>query len=141
MGSLYIAKMSSHEGVQSPRHQTAGHVSSMNLDGTSDSPQGSKSGSRRGSEAGGSPRKASGSTKPTPFKASEGLDPARDYNKPELTPAEIIGKRVDLPIDAYRTVSHLKCWSIIFFLCGIHQYFLSYKITSAITCSHHLIWY
>ena len=81
--------MSSHVGSQSPRG----------------SRRGSQSGSRPGSEAGGSPRRSPTTAKPNPFGASLGYDPARDPNKKEMTEAEIIGKRVDLPPDAYHTVS------------------------------------
>lgn len=96
------------------------------MDGASDRPSGSQRGSKGGSsrgsqvgsQAGGSPSKgssggqASGSAKETPFGPSLGYDPARDPDKPKkMTPAEIVGKRVDLPPEAYLTVSFCQNFS------------------------------
>ncbi|KAI8960336.1 Piwi-domain-containing protein [Daldinia sp. FL1419] len=67
-------------------------------------PAGSRPGSHTGSQSGsqaGSPAK--GPTKKHAFPDSLGFDPARD--RPELTPAQLIGKRVDLPADAYKKSS------------------------------------
>ncbi|KAI1757612.1 Piwi domain-containing protein [Xylaria castorea] len=98
------------------RNPTFERVSDMNLDGASDRPRGSaagshrgsvagsQAGSHRGSQAGSPPRPAHGSSAPASGKASGygveplGYDPARD--KP-LRPVDLIGKRVDLPADAY----------------------------------------
>ncbi|RWA07022.1 hypothetical protein EKO27_g8075 [Xylaria grammica] len=101
-----------------PRDQRLERVSGMNLDGASDRPRGSAAGSQRGSvsgshagsrpgsQAGSPPRPsthgsaASASGKSSGFKVEPlGYDPARD--KKPLRPVDIIGKRVDLPADAY----------------------------------------
>ncbi|RYO84000.1 hypothetical protein DL766_001866 [Monosporascus sp. MC13-8B] len=94
--------MSSPQGIRS--------VSGMNLDGASDSPpgsrRGSQSGSRPGSNNGGSPPRRApgqGSGQPNPFGPGIGFDPARDPNKRLMTEADFIGKRVDLPPEAYNT--------------------------------------
>lgn len=77
----------------------------MGFDGTSESPRRSSvSKSRPGSEHGGSPRKASGSASPSPSGPSQGASRGQNEQKP-LTPAEILGKRVDLPAEAYYKVS------------------------------------
>ncbi|KAI1385411.1 Piwi-domain-containing protein [Hypoxylon trugodes] len=62
------------------------------------SPARSRSGSQSGSRSG-SPSRQSG--QPTGFKEGTGKDPAKD--RPKLTPAQVIGKRVDLPADAYKS--------------------------------------
>ncbi|KAJ2982189.1 hypothetical protein NUW58_g6496 [Xylaria curta] len=105
-------------GSQQPRSGAARNpnierVSDMNLDGASDRPRGSVAGSHRGSVAGsqhgsraGSPPRSSGhgppgtaSGKAGGFKAEPlGYDPGRE--KP-LRSVDLIGKRVDLPADAY----------------------------------------
>ncbi|RYP69891.1 hypothetical protein DL771_005834 [Monosporascus sp. 5C6A] len=94
--------MSSPKGIKS--------VSGMNLDGASDSPpgsrRGSQSGSRLGSTSGGSPPRPAGgqrSGQSNPYGPGLGFDPARDPNKPQMTEADFIGKRVDLPPEAYNT--------------------------------------
>ncbi|KAI1101620.1 Piwi-domain-containing protein [Jackrogersella minutella] len=61
-------------------------------------PPGSQSGSKPGSKAG-SPTK--GSANPTEFPEGEGIDPARERRP--LTATELLGKRFDLPADAYKT--------------------------------------
>ncbi|TGJ79671.1 hypothetical protein E0Z10_g9093 [Xylaria hypoxylon] len=81
-----------------PRNPDLERVSGMNLDGASDRPHGSTAGSRPGSQAGSPPRSAA-SRKTGGFGVEPlGYDPARE--KP-LRPADIVGKRVDLPADAY----------------------------------------
>ncbi|KAI0487057.1 Piwi domain-containing protein [Xylaria cf. heliscus] len=107
---------SHHTQSGAPRNPDIDRVSNMNLDGASDRPRasapssyrgsvaGSQVGSRRGSQAGSPTRSAHGSTAATGGKASGykveplGYDPARE--KP-LRPVNLIGKRVDLPADAY----------------------------------------
>ncbi|KAI0448637.1 Piwi domain-containing protein [Xylaria acuta] len=92
-----------------PRNPNLDRVAGMNLDGASDRPRGSaagsrresvagsQAGSRRGSQAGSPPRPASGNA--SGYKVEPlGYDPARE--KP-LRPVDLIGKRVDLPADAY----------------------------------------
>ncbi|KAI3317284.1 Piwi-domain-containing protein [Xylariaceae sp. AK1471] len=99
-----------------PRNSNLDRVVGINLDGASDRPRASTGGSHRGSVSGshagsrpgsqaGSPRSSSqgqpsatggkGGFKATPL----GYDPGRDTQ--ELSPTELIGKRVDLPADAY----------------------------------------
>ncbi|KAI8951243.1 Piwi domain-containing protein [Xylaria longipes] len=110
--------MSGSQSTQSgaPRNPALERVSGMNLDGASDRPRGSiaashhgsvagsQAGSHRGSQAGSPPRPARGSGAPASGKAGSygveplGYDPARE--KP-LRPVDLIGKRVDLPADAY----------------------------------------
>ncbi|KAJ8130082.1 hypothetical protein O1611_g3549 [Lasiodiplodia mahajangana] len=80
-----------HPQPGTPRTPDAEPVSNMNLDGASDRPRGSAAGSHRGPPPGGS----SGYTvKPL------GYDPGRE-EKEELRDVDIIGKRVDLPAEAY----------------------------------------
>ncbi|KAI0121915.1 Piwi-domain-containing protein [Daldinia grandis] len=64
---------------------------------SSATPAGSRPGSRAGSHVG-SPTEGSG--KNSGFPQGPGYDPARD--RPELTPAQLLGKRFDLPADAYK---------------------------------------
>ncbi|KAI0554790.1 Piwi domain-containing protein [Xylaria curta] len=89
-------------------------VSGMNLDGASDRPRGSAAGSHRGSVVGsqaGSRRGSTAGSPPRPAHAPAstsgatvhgtvplGYDPARENR---LRPVDLIGKRVDLPADAY----------------------------------------
>ncbi|KAI1131443.1 Piwi domain-containing protein [Nemania abortiva] len=93
-----------------PRNPDVERVSEMNLDGASDRPRGSAAGSHRGSVPGshagshrgsqaGSPTKAPAGAKTSSFGVQPmGYDPAVE-KKPR--PVDIIGKRVDLPADAY----------------------------------------
>ncbi|KAF2963456.1 hypothetical protein GQX73_g10126 [Xylaria multiplex] len=98
----------------SPRNRELERVSEMNLDGASDRPRGSTAGSQRGSISGshagsraGSPPRPSTRASATAtggrasgYKAEPlGYDPGRD--RPPLRNVDIIGKRVDLPADAY----------------------------------------
>ncbi|KAI1152469.1 Piwi domain-containing protein [Nemania diffusa] len=106
--------MSDSETPQSGalRNPNLDRVAEMNLDGASDRPRGSIAGSHRGSVAGshrgsvsgsqaGSPTKASASGKTSGFNVKPlGHDSARIESKP-LRPVDIVGKRVDLPADAY----------------------------------------
>jgi eukaryotic translation initiation factor 2C len=93
----------------------------MNFDGASDRPGAATGGSHPGSSSGphaesqpdsqaGSPTKSSSQGHPSAaggkggFKAAPlGYDPGRD--RKELTITEVVGKRVDLPADAYLDVS------------------------------------
>ncbi|KAI8626209.1 Piwi domain-containing protein [Xylariaceae sp. FL1651] len=104
-----------------PRNPDVERVSGMSFDGTSDRPRGSTAGSHRGSapgsqagshsasQAGSPPRQSRGapSTASGPTGSSKveplGYDPGRD--KKPLTPADLIGKRVDLPADAYLPIN------------------------------------
>lgn len=109
--------MSDSETPQSGalRNPNLDRVAEMNLDGASDRPRGSIAGSHRGSVAGshrgsvsgsqaGSPTKASASGKTSGFNVKPlGHDSARIESKP-LRPVDIVGKRVDLPADAYLEV-------------------------------------
>ncbi|KAI0439155.1 Piwi domain-containing protein [Xylaria telfairii] len=110
--------MSGPQSTQSGglRNPNIERVASMNLDGASDRPRGSatgshrgsmvssQAGSRRSSQVGSPPRSAHGSTSAPTGKTTVhgvtplGYDPARD--KP-LRPVDFVGKRVDLPADAY----------------------------------------
>ncbi|KAI0530336.1 Piwi domain-containing protein [Xylaria digitata] len=109
--------MSGSENPKSvlPRNRDLERVSEMNLDGASDRPRGSTAGSQRGSISGshagshagsraGSPPRPHGSTTAISGKASGykaeplGYDPARER---PMRKVDIIGKRVDLPADAY----------------------------------------
>lgn len=105
-----------------PRNPTLERVSGMNVDGASDRPHGSAAGSHRGSVSGshvgsrpgsqvGSPPRPSSHRSSTPASGKEkpyggveplGYDPARE-EKP-MRPVDFIGKRVDLPADAYLEV-------------------------------------
>ncbi|KAI1421193.1 Piwi domain-containing protein [Xylaria sp. FL1777] len=112
---------SQYSGSSAPRNPDLLRVSGMNLDGASDRPHGSTGGSQRGSvsgshagshagsragsRAGSPPRQpahgspAASSSRAGGFTAEPlGYDPARE--KP-LRPVDIIGKRIDLPADAY----------------------------------------
>ena len=99
--------MSSRAGSQNSRQDATSQHSAVGFDGTSESPRGShrgsQPGSRTGSVTGGSPSRSS-TTRPNPFPPSLGFDPGRDPDKRELTEAQIIGKNVDLPPEAYYTV-------------------------------------
>lgn len=93
-----------------PRNPTLERVSGMNLDGASDRPRGSAAGSHRGSVSGsrpgsqaGSPPRPSSHRSSTPASGKANVDPARD--KKPLRPVDVVGKRVDLPADAYLEVS------------------------------------
>ncbi|KAI0814058.1 Piwi domain-containing protein [Xylaria sp. FL0064] len=91
-----------------PRNPDLERVAEMSFDGASDQPRstggsqrasvsGSHAGSHAGSRAGSPPRAPSGKT--SGFTAEPlGYDPARER---PLRPVEIVGKRVDLPADAY----------------------------------------
>lgn len=71
------------------------------------SQRGSQPGSQRGSQRGSQPGSpARGSTKPSGFPKGTGVDPARDpaRQRPELSAAQLVGKRVDLPAEAFKTV-------------------------------------
>ncbi|KAI2616817.1 Piwi-domain-containing protein [Hypoxylon sp. NC1633] len=71
---------------------------------------GSRAGSHRGSQVGsqaGSPTR--GAAKTSAFQKGGGYDPARD--RVPLTPAEMVGKRVDLPVDAYKTEKDETRWA------------------------------
>lgn len=104
-----------------PRNPNLERVAGMNLDGASDRPRGSAAGSHRGSDRGsvsgsqigsqaGSPPRPSSHRSSTPASGKThafgvepmGYDPAREK---EPRPVDIIGKRVDLPADAYLEVS------------------------------------
>lgn len=112
-----------------PRHANIQRVAGMNLDGASDrgsvggspsrgsrhSRSGSNAGSQAGSQAGEGSRSRSGSTasgpgkQQSPFGPGLGHDPARmggDGREP-LTHEQLIGKRVDLPAEAYKKVCAL----------------------------------
>ncbi|KAI1111144.1 Piwi domain-containing protein [Nemania sp. NC0429] len=99
------------------RNPNLDRVAGMNLDGASDRPHGSAAGSHRGSVSGsqigsrpgsraGSPPRPSPHQSPTPAGGKSsvfgveplGYDPAREN---PLRPVDIVGKRVDLPADAY----------------------------------------
>ncbi|KAI0129177.1 Piwi domain-containing protein [Xylariales sp. AK1849] len=68
------------------------------------SQHGSPARSRAGSNASGSQATGTGTGKSNPFGPSMGYDPARDPNAhPVLSDSELVGKRVDLPPDAFRT--------------------------------------
>ncbi|KAK8017428.1 hypothetical protein PG993_013754, partial [Apiospora rasikravindrae] len=107
-----------------PRHAAIERVAGMNLDGASDrgsasgspsrgshhSRSGSNAGSQSGSQAGEGSRSRSGSTasgpgkQQSPFPPGTGVDPARmggDGREP-LTDEQLIGKRIDLPAEAYK---------------------------------------
>ncbi|CAJ2509448.1 Uu.00g144740.m01.CDS01 [Anthostomella pinea] len=101
-----------------PRHSAIDRVSNMNVDGASDRPSGSRRGSEAGSQRGSQGGSQRGSQAGSPPKGSApkasttagdqraypkplGYDPGRD--RPPMTEAELIGKRVDLPADAYNT--------------------------------------
>ncbi|KAI1468209.1 Piwi-domain-containing protein [Daldinia caldariorum] len=64
---------------------------------SSATPAGSRPGSRADSQVGSPARIPS---KQTGFAKGTGVDPARD--RPQLTPAQLLGRRVDLPADAYK---------------------------------------
>ncbi len=112
---------SQYSGSGALRNPDLERVLGINLDGASDRPRGSTagsqrgsvtgshSGSRAGSRAGSPPRPpmhgspAAASSKASGYKVEPlGYDPARE--KP-MRPVEIVGKRVDLPADAYLEVS------------------------------------
>lgn len=109
---------SKNSGKDALRNPIVEKVAAMSLDGASDAPRGSTAGSHRGSVAGshvgshagshagsraGSPPRrshaAAGEAKPL------GYDPGRDLTEKERETL-YIGKRVDLPADAYITVSY-----------------------------------
>ncbi|KAI0404747.1 Piwi domain-containing protein [Xylaria palmicola] len=103
----------SQDQPSAPRHPGLERVSGMNLDGASDRPRGSVAGSHRGSVTGshhgsitgsqvgsrpasrvGSPTRASApGSRPPPPGPNTGLKPLRHV--------DLVGKRVDLPADAY----------------------------------------
>lgn len=85
---------------QGPRNPNLERVSGTA--GPSGSRPGSQPGSQGGSRAGS--RATSPKTGKTPFPPSMGYDPARSMTKREMTAAERVGKRVDLPIEAYNLV-------------------------------------
>jgi len=116
----------SNQQGQGPRHTALERVAGMNLDGSSDrgsvsgSPsrgsQHSRSGSNAGSQAGEGSRSRSGSTasgpvkQESPFGPGLGHDPARmggrDGREP-LSDEVVIGKRIDLPAEAFKKVRNL----------------------------------
>lgn len=113
---------SNYQG-QGPRHSALERVAGMNLDGSSDrgsvsgSPSRgshhSRSGSTAGSQAGEGSRSRSGSTsggpgkQQSPFPPGLGHDPARmggRDGREQLSDEVIIGKKIDLPAEAFKKV-------------------------------------
>ncbi|KAI0195050.1 Piwi domain-containing protein [Astrocystis sublimbata] len=93
--------MSGEQSPEALRNPALDRVSDMNLDGASDRPRGSAAGSQAGSHRGSQPGSPSKSAPRTSgFTAAPlGYDPARE--KPRAV--DIVGKRIDLPADAYLT--------------------------------------
>lgn len=98
-------------------------VAGMNMDGSSDRPGSSQDRSRPGSTVTssqqGDPRSragsASGQGNPGPFHRGMGFDPAKPRNQQQpMTPQDLIGKRVDLPPEAFKKVSQVASIVIMF---------------------------